>query len=239
MKSYIYMTTNLVNGKKYIGRRTSDTFIEDYFGSGVHLQKALKKYGKENFSVKLIEALNTIEEAIEREQYWIKYYNAVEDSNFYNHSPGGPQEGWIKGNQNIAKTEYCRKLNSEKHKGKTYSKETEEKRVNTQIEKFGVKRAIQLEEFKEKRKQTSIERFGVDNYSKTKEFKQAQSNRTREYNLTKKDYSIVSKKNTGKKFMSKDGVQKWVNANNIEQHLLDGWVFGACKKRNRDYSKSK
>lgn len=230
------MTTNLVNGKRYIGRKTSDVFVEDYFGSGCHLKRALNKYGKENFKVELIEALDSKEESIEREQYWINYYNAVEDDSFYNHSPGGPNEGWEIGEGNIAKTKYCRKLNSEKHTGKTYSKETEEKRVNTQMNKFGVKRAIQLDEFKEKRKQTSLERFGVDNYSKTEEFKQAQSERTREYNLTKKDYTIVAQKNTGKKFMNKDGVQKWVNAVDIEQHILDGWTFGACKKRNRDYS---
>lgn len=239
MKSYIYMTTNLVNGKRYIGRKTSDVFVEDYFGSGCHLKRALNKYGRENFKVELIEALDTKEESIEREQYWIKYYNAVENDNFYNHSPGGPNEGWDFGENNIAKTEYCRKLNSKKHKNKKYSKETEQKKNKTQLEKYGVKRAIQLDEFKEKRKQTSLERYGVENYSQTEEFKEAQSKRTRDYNLNKKDYSLVSKKNTGKKFMSKDGIQKWVNAIDIEQHLQEGWVFGACKKRNRDYSKKK
>lgn len=229
MKSYIYMTTNLINGKRYIGRKTSDVFVEDYFGSGKHLQNALNKYGKNNFKVEIIEELETKEESIEREMYWIKYYNAVQDDLFYNHSPGGLNEGWVPGENNIAKTDYCRKLNSEKHKGKKYSPEVVQKRINNQRNNNTFKIAI------EKRKQTCLEKYGVDNFCKTEEFKKEQSKRTKEYNR-KRDYSIVAQKNTGKKFMNKDGIQKWVNAIDVEQALKDGWKFGACKKRNRDYS---
>lgn len=60
--------------------------------------------------------------------------------------------------------------------------------------------------------------------------------KAREYNLTKKDYTQVSKANTGKKFMSKNGIQKWINKEDIQQYLDDGWIFGACNKRNRIYS---
>jgi hypothetical protein len=45
---YIYITTNLINGKQYIGKHYG-LINDDYFGSGILLQKALKKYGKENF----------------------------------------------------------------------------------------------------------------------------------------------------------------------------------------------
>ena len=34
MKGYIYETTNLINGKKYIGKHKSNKFDHNYYGSG-------------------------------------------------------------------------------------------------------------------------------------------------------------------------------------------------------------
>ena len=51
-----------------------------------------------------------------------------------------------------------------------------------------------------------------------------------------RDYSEVSKANTGKKFMNNGSEQRWVNKCDIEKFINEGWVFGACNKRNRDYS---
>lgn len=56
-----------------------------------------------------------------------------------------------------------------------------------------------------------------------------------EYNKTK-DYSINSEKNKGKKFMNNGEIQCWVNKEDIQEYLDNGYAFGACKKRNRDYS---
>lgn len=91
--AYIYLTTNLVNGKKYIGQHNGD--IKDaYLGSGVLLVKAIKKYGKENFKKEILEEC-AITELDEKEKYWIAYYNALEDENFYNLSKGGQKgDGW-------------------------------------------------------------------------------------------------------------------------------------------------
>ena len=55
MIGYIYKTTNLINGKIYIGQHKSSSFDTNYYGSGKLLIKALKKYGKENFKIELIE----------------------------------------------------------------------------------------------------------------------------------------------------------------------------------------
>ena len=49
MIGYIYLTTNLVNNKKYIGQHRSSTFDPSYLGSGTLFVKALKKYGKKKF----------------------------------------------------------------------------------------------------------------------------------------------------------------------------------------------
>lgn len=46
MYGYVYKTTNIINGKMYIGQHKSEKFDESYKGSGVILTKALEKYGK-------------------------------------------------------------------------------------------------------------------------------------------------------------------------------------------------
>lgn len=49
MKQYfIYETTNLKNGKKYIGKHYGE-LNDSYLGSGTLLKKAIEKYGKESF----------------------------------------------------------------------------------------------------------------------------------------------------------------------------------------------
>lgn len=50
MKYYIiYETINLINDKRYIGKHISDNLGDDYLGSGIVLNRAIKKYGKHNF----------------------------------------------------------------------------------------------------------------------------------------------------------------------------------------------
>lgn len=91
MNHYVYEITNLVNGKKYIGKRSYKSTIEEdkYMGSGILISKAIKKYGKENFRKDILEICDSEELAFERERYWIKHYNAVESREFYNIKDGG------------------------------------------------------------------------------------------------------------------------------------------------------
>ena len=96
MYGYIYETTNLINGKKYIGRHKSSYFDpEHYKGSGKILGYAINKYGWNNFECKLIEECNSAEELKSRERYWTKYYDAVKSNQYYNlcEGGGGGQEG--------------------------------------------------------------------------------------------------------------------------------------------------
>ena len=74
MYGFIYITTNHVNGKKYIGQKKYDDKgkWKDYLGSGKHLKNAINKYGRENFSKEIIEECETKELLNEREKYWIK-----------------------------------------------------------------------------------------------------------------------------------------------------------------------
>ena len=46
---FIYITTNMINGKKYIGQKMFRERWKKYIGSGKLLKRAVNKYGKENF----------------------------------------------------------------------------------------------------------------------------------------------------------------------------------------------
>lgn len=84
MEYLIYITTNLVNGKKYIGSHLTSNINDTYLGSGVLLKKAIKKYGKSNFQREIIAQLDNIENMKELEEYYINYYNAYTSNLFYN-----------------------------------------------------------------------------------------------------------------------------------------------------------
>lgn len=85
---YIYKTTNLINNKIYVGK--CQTKKKDYLGSGVVLNRAIKKYGKENFINEIIEDnINDKKTLNEREIYWIELYHARDKDIGYNISKGG------------------------------------------------------------------------------------------------------------------------------------------------------
>lgn len=91
MYGYVYMTINIINGKRYIGQHKSSKFQTKYkyIGSGKYLWRAINKYGFENFAVELLESCNSKDELDKRELYWIEYYNAIDNPMFYNMIEGG------------------------------------------------------------------------------------------------------------------------------------------------------
>ena len=99
MYGFVYITTNHVNGKQYIGQRKYDKQgkWKEYLGSGIILSRAIEKYGIKNFSKEIIEECKTKKILNEREIYWINYYNAVESDNFYNIASGGDGGNTIAG----------------------------------------------------------------------------------------------------------------------------------------------
>lgn len=96
MYGYIYITTNLINGMKYIGKHKAASFDPSYKGSGKILLKAFKKYGKENFTCHILEPCTQIcticeslAELNEAEKFYVEYFNCVHDTTYYNLKPGG------------------------------------------------------------------------------------------------------------------------------------------------------
>jgi group I intron endonuclease len=83
----IYETINKVNGKRYIGK---DKYNDpNYLGSGAILNKAIKKYGRENFIKTILEYCESEGHMCERERYWIHITNAQTSDVYYNIGAGG------------------------------------------------------------------------------------------------------------------------------------------------------
>ena len=84
---YIYKITNLLNGKIYIGRHSSDKIDNGYYGSGILIKAAIKKYKKENFKKEVICICNSDKELNEKEVYYINKEKSM--INGYNLTCGG------------------------------------------------------------------------------------------------------------------------------------------------------
>ena len=91
---FIYIWENKVDGKKYLGK-SQNRPESTYKGSGKYFNRALKKYGLENFERTIIEYCDDPKELIKREKYWLDYYQAATNPEFYNVSPnsGGGHHG--------------------------------------------------------------------------------------------------------------------------------------------------
>lgn len=88
-KYYIYKIVNNLNQKIYIGKHSQDTNkIDNYFGSGVLLKKAIEKYGKNNFTKEIVEYCDDLLILSEKEIFWIQKYNSFAP-NGYNLAKGG------------------------------------------------------------------------------------------------------------------------------------------------------
>lgn len=103
MYGYIYLTTNLVNGKKYVGKHKSSYFNPEYKGSGKLIKLAFEKYGWSNFKTELLEECLNESHLNQQERYWISFFDAAERKDFYNLSNGGEGFGGLSGDKNPAK----------------------------------------------------------------------------------------------------------------------------------------
>jgi len=86
---YIYKLTMIPTGKIYIGKREKDKIDVGYYGSGRDWKIDLKKYGKENVKVEILDWADSRDELREKEVYWIKEYNSQNKEIGYNVHKGG------------------------------------------------------------------------------------------------------------------------------------------------------
>lgn len=154
----VYEIKNKINGKSYIGQHCSNE-LGHYWGSGLLIKKAIKRYGKENFERIILEKCNNKDQLNKQEIYWIKEKNTrINGYNLNNGGTGGDNSEFINYSKEWRKkqskkikqywekmSDVERKRRSEKVKGenngmfgkigywknKKLSKETIEKQLNS------------------------------------------------------------------------------------------------------------
>lgn len=107
----IYKWTNLQNNKVYIGKavdiakRLRGYRSEVNKGSQRPIIKALRKYGFDNFKFEIIENCDNLNdlEILEREQYWMNYFNSQDLAKGYNllNADETPLEHFSEGSKNV------------------------------------------------------------------------------------------------------------------------------------------
>jgi group I intron endonuclease len=115
---YIYITTNIINGKRYIGQHKSKDWDSKYIGSGKLLKYAIKKYGKENFTCFPLAWVWNEKELNQLEIDYIAHYKPE-----YNIDKGGNSGGMIGKKQ----SEETKLKMSKSKKGKIFSEEHKKK----------------------------------------------------------------------------------------------------------------
>lgn len=87
----VYETTNLIDGKYYIGVHDNDK-RKNYLGSGIWLKRAIKLHGKENFMRETLREFNNKQDAYDYERSIVSK-SMIENRNCYNVAEGGMHGG--------------------------------------------------------------------------------------------------------------------------------------------------
>lgn len=85
---YIYKTTCNVTKRYYIGMHSTDNLDDGYMGSGKRLRASIRKYGKGNHTIEILEFYNTREELKLREEMIVNS-DLVKEDNCMNLVIGG------------------------------------------------------------------------------------------------------------------------------------------------------
>jgi group I intron endonuclease len=92
----VYVIVNTLNGKMYVGSTQRNLKIrwqrhiaKANEGVSGKLQKAIRKYGKDNFDIRIIETYPTKEAMFTGEIEYITYFNTYKSKYGYNDTPGG------------------------------------------------------------------------------------------------------------------------------------------------------
>jgi len=248
----IYKTTNLINGKIYIGQTHYDK--PGYLGSGVLISAAVEKYGSENFLKEYIDEALSQEELDEKEKYWIRHLESQNKDIGYNIADGGwncltmndeikekishTLKGKYIGENAFRKgmtlTEEHKKAISRSNKGKTLSEETKRKLSDSNKGKTHSEETRKKMSESRKGKILTIEhREKISEGGKGRVFSDDQKERLRQSNLNKTQlhsrtvFALCIKTNMELNFNNMSEAARWFNTtrHRIKNNMVEDWTF--------------
>ena len=249
MYGYIYETTCIPTGKKYIGihKWSLSTIDPNYLGSGVYLRKAITKYGKENFTCRIIEWCETREQLLAREEYYISKYKAPINEQYYNINDGGQgghseyyvqpvtqkQLDALERGRHRPASEKLKKQLSEYRKSVDVCQETRDKLRDKQLGRKIINDGInnkyvkpeELDEYLNKG--WKLGQAPKDRSEKIKKFKQ--THYSKDNSQWKQNISNSIK---NRRWVTNGVIDKQISPEEINKYLELGFTFGRCKIKN-------
>ena len=229
MYGYIYITENLITHKKYIGQKKSTKFLGNkYLGSGKYLKNAVEKYGKNNFSVIMLDSAETFDELNEKEKYYIAKYNAVDSDDFYNMSPGGVLfgEGHIKHHTEETKEKISKASSGKNNKfyGQHHTEETKAKLRESWKKRR--KNPVSEETRKKMSESRKGRKFTEEHRRKISEAQKGCKGNNYGKTIPQEVRKKISETVHSQKWMNNGTVSIRVNVNEVNVYLENGYVLG-------------
>lgn len=88
MHGYLYLTTNMINGRKYLGLKKG-CYDPAYIGSGSVLNRAIRRYGNENFSLEILGEFHNEHDLKTAFEAYTHQFRAKERNSQYSLAAGG------------------------------------------------------------------------------------------------------------------------------------------------------
>ena len=247
MYGYIYKTTNLVNGKIYIGQHKSESFDEDYKGSGCLLWNAIRKYGWDNFKTEILVECNSIEEMNFEEIRLISEFNARDRSIGYNITEGG--SGFL--GVDCAHFGESNGMYGKKHSEESRRKMSEsQKRREPPTEE--TRRKLSESHRRENLSESTLKKLSESSKreNRSEETMRKMSESHKRENLSEESLRHLSEANVGRKWIHKGTENKFVTSEDFEKYINEGrlikyrdeinegWIEGMAYRPRPNQSKS-
>jgi group I intron endonuclease len=210
MHYIVYQTTNLINNMTYIGSHQTEDLNDGYLGSGKHLKRAIKKYGKENFKFEILHSFSIKEEMFSKERELVDE-SFVNDPLTYNLKIGGSG-----GNPGIVGA----------FKGRKHTEETKDK-----IRKSALTQTVT----EEKRKKLSENNWARKDPDAHKEHMRKIAKMPRSADHNKK----VAEANLGKILVNSGNIAKRISATELEFYKNMGWSKGGLPRKYKSNRKTR
>lgn len=201
---FLYKTTNLINGKYYYGMHSTYKLDDGYLGSGKMLRYSIRKYGKENFSIEIIEFFHSREDLVNAEINLITEM-IIDDNLCMNLRKGGMGGITSKEHQKIFSLKGNLKL-KELRTNEIYREEWLNKKNN-------FKKGVENPNFGKKNMNFLNKKHTEDSKIKIGE---------------KSSINQKGEKNSqfGTCWVTKEGENKKIKKELLENYLNDGWIKG-------------
>lgn len=170
----IYCITNRLNNKKYVGQTVNSLkvrYAEHCRKNTGAVGKAIRKYGRENFSVEQLDVATNIAELNEKEIYWIAHIGTLAPNGYNLCYGGGNTKGYhhkMESKERMSVTKKRARIMQGKNNhfyGKRHTDETRKK----MSEKWQSGERVMTEENKEKMRKAHYTK-GVRNKTTGEEF---------------------------------------------------------------------